>query len=199
MRARKNFKLKAMTLIEVIISLALISIAFLSMFQALNYIYRANMYIDDRIAVRDQAAFFTRYVALRLENGKPTTFDCTTHTSGNREVVLSWDAVGGSTKYRLVRETSIDHPYLDKTYNRLVFEESHDEGTTYHRIVLTYPTVNVKGVEVDCAPEPFHDKVTLLDYFPISIVFTLESTRERSPGVPSVSEVKKYTSVLVVN
>ena len=187
MQVPKNFKLRAMTLIEVIISLALISIAFLSMFEALNYIYKANMYIDDRIAIRDQAAFFTRYIAVRLENGQPTSFDCTTHTTGNREVVLSWDAVGGSTKYRLVRETSIDHPYLDKTYNRLVFEESHDEGASYNRIALTYPSVNVKAVEVECASEPFHDRVTLLDYFPVSIVFTLEATRELSPGVPSVN------------
>lgn len=192
-KQNKRKKLSAYTIIETVISLALISMALMAMFNAMNYIYRANIFIDDRIAIRDQMTFVIRYLEERLRNANPSAIYL---NSGNS--ILSWHAVGQNTIYELLWQKNLDHPYFaNKKYSRLVLRQSDDNGKTYRETVLTYPGLNVVNVEVSLG-EPYYDKITMLTYRTITIHFVLESTRNFGKQ-PLVRNVNKYLNILVVN
>ncbi len=169
----------------------------------MNYIYRANIFIDDRIAIRDQITFVIRYLSERLRNANPTAIQPnagpTTFPDGSVGVsILKWHAVGENTIYNLVWQQNMEHPYfVNKKYSRLVFMQSDDDGNTWRRIVLTYPGLNVKQVEVSLG-EPYYDKITMLTYRSVTVHFVLESTRDFG-NQPLVKDINKYLNVLVVN
>ncbi len=196
---KRTKKILAMSLVEIIISLALLSVSFLAMFSAINYMYKANLYIDDRLALRDQSSFFIKYVEDRLKSANPLTLDCSSSVTGNKEQVLSWKSASGSNTYKLYVVNNIEHPYLvGTTYNRLEIEVGDANGANTKTMVLSYPTMNVASVTVSCATEPFTDNVTLLNYFPVNITFNIESTR-KDGDTPLIQNMTKYISVLVVN
>ena len=188
-------RLFAMTLIEVIISLALISIAFLSMFSAINRIYKANLYIDDRLAIRDQTSFLIRYIKARLQVANPESVDCNPVVNGNTTQVLSWQSINNTQSFKLFKEQNVTHPYLNTQYTRLSLEIQQNDDTK--SIILTYPNMNVKSVSVTC-DDIFNDDVTLLSYKPVTIVYSFESTKQLGDH-PLVQDVVKYLNVLVVN
>ncbi len=199
----KKTRLLAMTIIETVISLALISVTLMAMFDSLNYIYRANLYIDDRLAIRDQTTFMIRYLSERLRNANPISIQSpntsvTIPNSGNGRVILEWNAVGQRTIYRLVYQENLNHPYfVNSKYSRLLLQQTDNNGSDWYSTVLTYPTANIKSVTVNIGTI-YTDKLTMLNYRTVNLILTVDSTRMLGTK-PLVRDVVKYLNVLAVN
>lgn len=178
---QKTKRIDAFTLVETVISMALISIIFLMVMQSFNSLLLGSYLIDARTSVRDEGEFIGEYFKLRVKNADTRSLKCDNEQA---QKPITWQTLGSSDTYTF---------YFDNDNTRFCVDDAKTAGIACDT-VLTYNDVIVKNVVVACATST--DEVTGQQYTSVNLQFDMDSALLLG-NRPAVRDVSRFISVSV--
>jgi type II secretory pathway pseudopilin PulG len=180
----QKYTLLAFTLVETMISMALISAIFMMVMQAFSSLILGSYIIDARTAVRNESEFVSEYFKLRIKNAEPRSLFC-----DNNKGEISWQPKGASDRYTF----AFIPGSLNSVASFCIDNEAVLNATSCDTM-LTYDDVIVKNVVVNC--ETAKDIVTGQEFSSVNLSFMMDSVAKLGKK-PAVSNVTRFVSVSV--
>lgn len=200
-KQKKHARVPALSLVETLISLTILSVLFLMMMQSFNAILFGSYLIDARTSVRTEGEFVSQFFELYARNADPRTIvalNTATNVNicnnapisgvGMKPSSITWQPLGSGETYTFYFETS------PTGKGRLSFDQKVPGVATPIKSVLTYGDVNIKDVVMTC--ESATDSLSGQTLTTVSVQFKLDSALQLG-GRPAVQDVQRYVTVVV--
>lgn len=179
--------LSAFTLVETVISLALVAIIFVLVMQAFNSLILGSYLIDARTAVRNEGEFVSEYLKLRIKNADPKTLEVRQTPTGSE---LTWQTRGATDVFTVF----VQEDPARANYYRLCIDNTASIGTITCDTVLTYQDVNIKNFKTNA--NIYTDPATGQIFSSVDISFSMDSTAKLGSRA-AVVDVSRYFTIAI--
>ncbi len=209
-------KIKAYTLIEVLISITILSALFLVLGQTILTIYKANQYISTLNTINTESSIALHIIKKVLISASPESVKCDPPAPGgkqdinndgqNDKFLLKFRTVDGKNEYLLVLHKNEVVPYSmgNMHYNKLVLYKYNNEHHRFEEYVsLTNPDVTFNNIDVECSSLT-NDTISNISFVSVTFRGSLDSLNKylfipKLNGQHIVKDYPIYTNVLIQN
>ena len=213
-----NFKenIKAYTLIEVLISITILSALFLVLGQTILTIYKANQYISTLNTINTESSIALHIIKKVLISASPESVECNpsapdgiqdiNNDGQNDKFLLKFRTVDGKNEFLLVLHQNEVVPYSmgNMHYNKLVLYKYNDNHNKFEEYVsLTNPDVTFNQINVECSPLT-NDTLSNISFISVTFNGSLDSLNKylfipKLNGQHIIKSYPFYTNVLIQN
>ncbi len=153
-------KLKAVTLIEVIITLAIVALVFSSLIGVIILFYKANVLVNTYVQLDSEAVYVRGYLDSVLKNALADSIDCTFQSIDlnqdgiNDDVLIRFKTILRENKLFIIGVLNqLENPtYTKRVYRKLILAElDEDTGAYSVRSALTSPLINITQTNIQCS------------------------------------------------